>query len=109
MLRLSKHFVENWRERVGNEPSLDIVEMIIRDGVRIQQGKVFGKNKTLSYFWHPDLKLIVSIDRFSSTAVSVLSEANMSGNNLKVTRKRKNNEKKQGVMQAGYVAMTMHR
>ena len=76
-MRLSKHFINNWRRRVGNEPSVDMVMMIMNQGVRIQQGRIFGRYHTLSYFWHPELKIVVSIDRFTDTAVSVLTAANM--------------------------------
>ena len=103
MIKLTKHFVENWRERVGDEPTSGIVSKIMNDGVRIQEGRVFGKRKTLSYYWHPGMNLVISIDRFQNTAVSVLSEANMP-----VPQKKKNKSKRL-VRHEGYVAMTMHR
>ncbi|MCF6246901.1 MAG: hypothetical protein L3J69_06015 [Desulfobacula sp.] len=103
MLRLSKHFMENWRKRVGNDPTIGIVKMIIQDGIRVQEGRAFGIKKTLSYYWHPDLNIIISIDRFSNTAVSVLSKANMP-----VHGKKNNKSKKQVLQHEGYVAMTMH-
>lgn len=103
-IRLSKHFIENWRKRVGNTPSAGAVIDIIYDSIKIQDGKRFGKEKTLSYYWHPELSLILAIDHFTGTAVSVLSEAV-----YKPKNKHKNGCKKQRSFRpAGYVRMTMH-
>ncbi|MCK5100391.1 MAG: hypothetical protein KAR45_19940 [Desulfobacteraceae bacterium] len=100
-IRLSKHFVENWRIRVGNEPSVDAVNAIIVASIPVQKGKRFMNGKTLSYYWHPELNLILLIDHFNNTAVSVLSEANKPKKTRQKSRK--------SARQFGYIPMTMHR
>ena len=81
MLRLSKHFVENWRKRVGNSPTAKGVDDIIRQSVRVQKGKKaitrFSFIKTLTIYWHADLNLIITVDHFTRTVVSVYSKNNM--------------------------------
>ena len=81
MLRLSKHFIENLRKRVGDIPTAKNVDGIIRQSVRVQKGKKavtrFSFIKTLTIYWHTDLKLIITVDHFTRTVVSVYSESNM--------------------------------
>ena len=79
-MRLSRHFCENWAARVGGTPSAELVEKIIADGIRVQTGQLMrdyrGNNtNTLSIYWAPELDVVVKIDQFSRTAVSVLSGA----------------------------------
>jgi hypothetical protein len=83
-MRLSKHFIENWHERVGNFPKEGMVKSIIQDSIRVQKGiKLMRPDgspfSTLTLYWHPDLKLILQIDCFNDTAVSVLSDKNGPG------------------------------
>ena len=78
---LSRHFVENWRKRVGNEPSVEIVQQIMREGVIVQKPLLLrtleGRpHKQLGIYWEPRLNVIVTIDEFKYMAVSVLSERN---------------------------------
>ncbi len=84
MLRLSKHLVKNWRRRVGKTPSQKAVNKLIREAVRIQKGKRmvtrFSVLKTLSIYWHVDKEIIITVDRYNKTVVSVYSRVNMAGN-----------------------------
>ncbi len=104
-MMLSRHFVENWKLRVGNGtlPQVEAVRDIIRSSVRIQKGRKLARKNgepfnTLSIFWHPDLKIVVSIDPFNNVAVSVLSESVLE-------RKPKKKRRVHG----NYVPLTMHR
>lgn len=82
MLRLSKHFRKNWQRRVDNqEPKPVEVDRIIRQAIRVQKGKQ-AKTwnsilKTLSIYWHADRNIIITVDHFKNTVVSVYSKANM--------------------------------
>nr|WP_319491829.1 hypothetical protein [uncultured Desulfobacter sp.] len=78
MLKLSKHFVDNWQDRVGRVPSVAKLRRILRQSVRIQKGRqIYGRSawiKTLSIYWHPELHVIITVDNYKDTAVSVYSE-----------------------------------
>lgn len=77
MLKLSKHFVENWRKRVGCVPSDDDIRRRINQAVRIQKGRrirgMYSFVKTLSIYWETGLDLIITVDHFTDTVVSVYS------------------------------------
>jgi hypothetical protein len=80
-MHLSRHFINNWIDRVGFQPTETAIVDIIRESVRVQKGqkllKIDGSPfNTLTIYWHPDLKLILLVDRYSNTAVSVLSREN---------------------------------
>lgn len=81
MFRLTKHFIQNWRKRVGTDPAVGEVNTIINQAVRIQKGrKVPGRFKVfkvLSIYWHANQALIITVDPFSRSVVSVYSQANM--------------------------------
>ena len=81
MLRLSKHFVKNYRERVGNDPSAPQVNKLIRQAVRVQKGRRitgrFSIHKTLTIYWHVEKEIIITVDHFNRTVVSVYSRLNM--------------------------------
>ena len=78
MLRLSNHFKDNWRIRVGRVPSADKMRRVLRQSVRIQKGKqIYGRGawiKTMSIYWHPELHVIITVDHYKNTVVSVYSE-----------------------------------
>lgn len=98
-MRLSKHFIKNWYDRVGNYPTEDMIQSIILDSVLIEKGRKLRDMDgnpfvTLTNYWHPDLKVIIRIDRFSDTAVSVLTPENIKA------RKRH--------APVNYTPMTMH-
>ncbi len=79
--RLSRHFVHNWRLRVGGEPSLETVRQVVRDSVKVQHCKdlvdAAGQVcRQLAIYWHPELQIIITVDHISEMAVSVLSRHN---------------------------------
>lgn len=79
-IHLSKHFRDNWEERVGICPTPRRVEEIVSESVIVQRGRGMVLKdgsfyNTLSIYWHPDLKIVVTIDPIKRTAVSVLSSA----------------------------------
>ncbi len=70
-------------------PAAEQVNDIIRQSVRVQKGKKavtrFSFIKTLSIYWHADLNLIITVDHFTRTVVSVYSKYNMpQGGKLKI-------------------------
>lgn len=78
---LTRHFVERWRERVGNEVHIDAVKAVIKQAVMVQQGRklINGQGHevhTLSLYWHPEMQMVISVDRYQNTAVSVLTGVN---------------------------------
>lgn len=81
MLRLSKHFCNNWNLRVGGSPDLEEIGMILRQAVRVQKGRQitgrFSYIKTLTIYWHPDRNVIITVDHFRDTVVSVYSGENL--------------------------------
>jgi len=78
MLKLSKHFVKNWQRRVGGEPRSAGIRQMICQAVRIQKGLRFitraGYYKSLTIYWHTGLNIIITVDHFTNTAVSVYSK-----------------------------------
>lgn len=77
-LRLSKHFCENYEKRVGVPPDLDGIKTIIAGSVVVQKGKDFRlKNdrifNTLSIYWNPKVRIIITVDERKSMAVSVFA------------------------------------
>lgn len=82
---LSKHFCENWENRVGNWPTVKTVCSIIKQSVRVQVGRELKDLdgtpfRMLAIYWHPELDIIVKIDRVKNTAVTVLTRENYNGN-----------------------------
>jgi len=77
MLKLSKHFVENWDKRVGCVPRARDIRQIINQAVRLQKGRqIAGRTawiKTLTIYWHTGLNLIITVDHYTDTVVSVYS------------------------------------
>lgn len=78
---LSQHFIKNWYERVGGRPTELMIRNIIQASVRVHKGMKLKQLdgtpfNTLSVYWHPDMKLVIQVDRFNDTAVSVLSQVN---------------------------------
>ena len=108
MLKLTRHFIDNWRERVGNDPTPDAVTAIINESIRLQQGRRLGHDSVLTWYCHFGLKLALSVDRFRGNVVSVLSEDNMP-DHTDHTKQPNQPKKQRCVMQDGYITMTMHR
>jgi len=77
MIALSQHFRENWRRRIGNEPTVEMVQEIMQRGVIVQRARSLqtldGRPfRMLGIYWSPDIGVIVSIDEFKGMAVSCL-------------------------------------
>ena len=84
MMSLSKHFCENWENWVGNWPTVKLVLRIINQSVRVQDGRELKDLddtpfRMLAIYWHPELDIIVKIDRVKNMAVTVLSRENYDG------------------------------
>lgn len=81
MLRPSKHFIKNWLTRVDGDPDPCKVNKIIQRAVRVQKGKKavtrFSFIKTLSIYVDWDLNILITVDHFTNTIVSVYSRENM--------------------------------
>lgn len=74
---LSKHFIENWRVRVGGEPTPETVRAVIAGSIQIQKQTVIRRVDgssfaTLSIYWQPELGLIVKTDDRQRIAVTVM-------------------------------------
>ena len=90
-MKLTKHFKDNWRERVGGEVTVEEMVSILRESVIVQWGSMFKKSdgqtfKTMKIYWHPGRQVVIKMDPFGNRAVTVLSIKNYHHKN----RKRKN-------------------
>ena len=79
MLKLSKHFVVNWRKRVGGDPDPARTRQVINQAIRIQKGRrMIGRRgdwiNTLTIYWHTGLDLVITVDHYRDTVVSVYSK-----------------------------------
>lgn len=108
-MKLTRHFVDNWKLRVSNgvEPIPETVRSVMAGAIRLQEGRVFtlvngGKYKTLSLFWNPELKIVVHTDPETGHAVTVSTD-NMADGKDKTRKQRA-----KGEVVPGYVKMTMH-
>jgi len=77
MIALSEHFKQNWRRRIGNEPTVEMVQEIMQRSVIVQRARSLrtldGRPfKTLGIYWAPDIGVVVSVDEFKGMAVSCL-------------------------------------
>lgn len=82
MLKLSKHFIYNWKERVSAEvPDPKKINRIIKNSVRLLKGQpTVGQQDymyTLTVYCHFGLNIGITVDHFTGTVVSVYSKANM--------------------------------
>jgi hypothetical protein len=85
MLNLTKHFVKNWKIRVGGNPNRFVVNDVIRESVRQTKGRIaFGRwggmDKSLTVYCHFPLGLSFLVDHYSNNVVSVSSWKNMPEN-----------------------------
>lgn len=81
MLRLTRHFVENYRDRVGGDPDTQEINKTIRQAVRIQKAKDGytrdGYFKILALYWHVPKAWVISVDPFKKKVVTIVTGANM--------------------------------
>lgn len=78
-MELSRHFIENWRSRVGGHPTEDVIRRILCESVRVQKGRdVYQANGNIfrvpAIYWHPDKRLFIKIDARNNVAITVLTE-----------------------------------
>lgn len=78
---LTKHFKERWMERVGGWPTVEAVSHYIEHSVQTQRCQnLFRKNgnpfRVLASYWHPDLDIVIKVDTYNQTAVTVISREN---------------------------------
>lgn len=81
-LTLSHHFVQRWNRRVGpQKPTVEWIVGLIQcpTTVVIQRGRMFRlpdgePYNTLTLYWLTVLGVIISVDPFTNTVVSVLSK-----------------------------------
>ena len=105
-MKLSYHFVENWEKRVGGTPSVEQIQGIIDNSMRVQKGQYYRLSNgepfnTLTIYWHPELNLVISYDSRRQVMVTVMSKANWTKTD-KVKKSRK------PAIMPGYVALSMH-
>jgi hypothetical protein len=78
-IRISRHFEENWRARVGGDPDPARICEILARSLRVQTGgaPIDGSpyTKTLSIYWSPSDGVLIKLDPTTSTLVTVLSAA----------------------------------
>lgn len=76
-LKLTHHFIDNWRLRVGGEPAAGAVQQIIRTSVRVQKAMWVVRDREpwllLEIWWHPGLDLVIKLDPYENVAVTVMS------------------------------------
>jgi hypothetical protein len=77
-LVLTKHFKKRWIERVGNWPTAEAVRNYVSQSVQVQHCQNFLREdgqpyRILAIYWHPELDLVIKVDDFEKTAVTVLS------------------------------------
>lgn len=78
-MKLSKHFLERWRERVRRKaPEASEVEEMINDAVYLQRCRDFFtprgvRVRVLGLYWVPHENLILKVDDKSNMAVTVLT------------------------------------
>jgi hypothetical protein len=76
---LTKHFKEEWRERVGTDvPSVGLVRKLIEESVFLQKGMPYHLFSGEYYhkpglYWHVERALVLKLDEVEMTAISVFS------------------------------------
>ena len=82
-MKLSKHFLERWRERVRRAaPDASEVEEMINDAVYLQRCRDFFtprgvRVRVLGLYWVPHENLVIKVDDKRSLAVTVLTPDTM--------------------------------
>lgn len=78
-MRLSRHFVQNWQERVGGPCSKAVVHRLLAEAIRVQAGMcVLSMDGTWvripSIYWHPGRRLFIKMDPETNTCITVMTE-----------------------------------
>lgn len=108
-ITLTRHFIDNWKKRVSNgiAPDIQAVLSLLSGSIRIQKGRRFMLQNgepytTLSLYWHPELRIVVSIDPVTLRCVTVATDTMRGEDDKRRLRAVKRTKRD------GYVAMTMH-
>ena len=73
-MRITRHFEQRWRERVGGRPPTpQELEVLIQESIRLQRGRDHGYFQTLAIYWHPERGVVIKINPKVRTAVTVVS------------------------------------
>ena len=78
---LIRHFLERWEKRVGLVPSLDVVNQMLHDSVKLRSQMLvyrrsyrgFRPYKMLAEYWHNSGGLIIKVDEDLRCAVTVIA------------------------------------
>jgi hypothetical protein len=82
ILRFSRHFVQRWAERKGGWPSIEEVQRIVDDGVRIVKQErlwrrvangVMVEHHELSHYWCHSAGVILLVDERAGVAVTLIT------------------------------------
>lgn len=77
-IKLSKHFIDNWKERVGSIPTVETVLSTIEKCVVVQRGRIVydrsgARTNILAILWSNELGVVLTADHTTRTMVSVLT------------------------------------
>ena len=75
-VKLSKHFIEKWRDKLGYMPSKKQVEKLIDESICVQKGKVIRRNYGESFIvptilWNIERNLMFKVDEINKTVITV--------------------------------------
>ena len=81
MVRLTQHFVDNWKARVGGEPTLAMVQQVIDESVKVQPTRnLFASRgypyRVLAIYCNFERKLLIKVDEVNGNAVTVMGVDN---------------------------------
>ena len=78
-MKLSKHFLERWRERVKRPvPKAGEVKRMVNDAVYLQRSRDFFtprgvRVRVMALYWVPHENLVLKVDERNNMAVTVLT------------------------------------
>lgn len=84
-MKLTTHFDERWRERVGEvAPSTREVDQLIKESIQLQQPRVLFTPRGIRYnvlaiYWHPERQMVFKVDGVRKRAVTVLTPKLLEG------------------------------
>jgi hypothetical protein len=61
-MRLSKHFIEKWLDRMGYKPDIESIMELVKNGICIQKGRVCEKTAVPSIFWNYRVNIIIVVN-----------------------------------------------
>lgn len=82
-MKLSKHFIDRWRERVKKPvPEAGDVESMMNEAVYLQRSRDFFtprgvRVRVMGLYWVPHENLVLKVDEKSNMAVTVLTADTM--------------------------------